>query len=107
MKVQGPGPVQGPAKGGKKDKKGGSAASSFDELIAGETPQAAATKATHSIAKVDSLLALQEAKRESTLAIECVALVAAAWGVSPAISSSKLLAADPPFLSFLPPLAGP
>lgn len=61
MKVTGPGGAQGPAKT-KKSSKASEGDASFGDFVASNTPQAAATNTTQSIAQVDALLAIQEAE---------------------------------------------
>jgi hypothetical protein len=61
MKVEGPGQAQGAAKA-KKSGKADKAGNIFEDFVASDTPEAAATKTTQSIALVDSLLAVQGAE---------------------------------------------
>ncbi|HOO82282.1 MAG TPA: flagellar assembly protein FliX [Alphaproteobacteria bacterium] len=61
MKVQGPGGAKGPSKTGKSGKTSKSDAS-FGDFIAKDTPAAATTQNTQSIAQVDALLAIQGAE---------------------------------------------
>lgn len=61
MKIEGPGPASGPGKTKKSDKSGTSG-NVFGAMLAGDTPDAPAARATQSIAFVDSLLALQGAE---------------------------------------------
>jgi hypothetical protein len=61
MKIEGPGQAQGAGKAKKSDK-ASRAGNIFGAFVASETPEPAATKATQSIAMVDSLLAVQGAE---------------------------------------------
>lgn len=61
MKVQGPGKTQGPSKT-KKSSSASEIDGKFGEFMTGGVAKAASTAATHSIAQVDSLLAIQGAE---------------------------------------------
>lgn len=60
MKIQGPGKTQSTSKS--KGKKTEKSDASFGDFIAKQTPSAASTKETQSIAQVDALLAIQGAE---------------------------------------------
>ena len=63
MKIQGPGPTQGPSKAGSKKKVGGDGGgASFGSFVAEETPAQAEPSQAQAIAKMDALLAVQGAE---------------------------------------------
>ncbi len=61
MKVRGSGPTSAPSKA-KKSPKSSNLDGSFDAFVSSGPNEAATTQATHSIAQVDALLAIQEAE---------------------------------------------